>query len=64
MYNAGIELGEDNMNCPECHSSKVWKYGFRPSRHGKIARFQCTNCGHVFNESAKGHGKSHKKAVK
>ena len=33
------------VRCPHCHSTKVWKRGFMPSKSGPKRRYQCTECG-------------------
>jgi transposase-like protein len=51
--------GEDEMKCPDCKSSKTYKYGFRPkwvrglSGHKKKLfkqAYLCDNCGHQWVE--------------
>lgn len=39
------------MNCPSCQGRSV-KYGTKMTKNGRVQRFQCQECGHVFT----GHG--------
>lgn len=40
--------------CPECASQKLWKDGFRSTKHGDVQRWLCKVCGYRFSE---GHSK-------
>jgi transposase-like protein len=40
------------IKCPECKSSRVWKSGTMPTRHGKVNRYKCTDCGRSFGPGA------------
>lgn len=31
--------------CPECGSERVWRDGFRKTRHGRVQRWLCRDCG-------------------
>lgn len=44
---------ERNMQpCPKCGSREVRKYGTRIISGGsEVQRYQCTDCGHVFNST-------------
>jgi len=37
--------------CPECSGKRVWKDGFRYTKHGDIQRWLCRDCGLRFSES-------------
>jgi len=43
----------NRLQCPECHSYKTIKIGFRMTRRGKIQRYQCNNCGRNFSAEIK-----------
>ena len=36
------------MNCDSCGSDKTIKFGLKVLRSGKVQRYQCKTCGHVF----------------
>lgn len=36
------------MKCKKCGSDNLWKIGNRMSPNGHMQRYQCQNCGHVF----------------
>ena len=38
--------------CPECHSKKNWKAGFRQTLNGEVQRFLCRDCGFRFSEKS------------
>jgi transposase-like protein len=38
----------DNIKCPECKSTKVWRKGHVPNRKGPKARYVCYTCGRSF----------------
>jgi len=37
----------NQMNCPNCQGRSV-KYGTKMTKNGRVQRFQCQECGHVF----------------
>jgi integrase len=39
--------------CPECGSSRTYKAGLRKTKHGKVQRFKCKDCGLRFSESSR-----------
>jgi predicted RNA-binding Zn-ribbon protein involved in translation (DUF1610 family) len=36
------------LKCPECGSQQIIKYGWRITRKGRLQKYQCKNCGHIF----------------
>jgi integrase len=40
------------VSCPECHSTRVWKDGFRKAQSGTVQRYLCRNCEYRFSEYA------------
>lgn len=48
------KVSNNNDNCPECDSSKVFKQGTRISAGGQLkAKMQCQNCGKWFQKTIK-----------
>jgi transposase-like protein len=42
------------MECPECKSVKIYKFGSSMTRQGRKKRVQCQDCGKTFyNEEVK-----------
>lgn len=36
------------MNCKKCNSENTIKAGFKVRSGGKVQRYQCVDCGHIF----------------
>jgi integrase len=43
---------EASRECPECHSKRNWKAGFRETNFGSVQRFLCRDCGFRFSEKS------------
>ena len=41
-----------SIECPKCHSKKIWKDGKRKTQNGKNQRYICQKCEYRFSESA------------
>jgi integrase len=41
-----------SRECPNCHSQKFDKCGFRETRKGSVQKFLCQDCGYRFSESS------------
>ena len=41
---------EERIICPECKSPETIRNGTEKQRNGKIQKYKCKECGHVFNE--------------
>lgn len=39
---------EQNINCPVCQSDSVIKFGKTNRQGGRVQRYSCNECGHVF----------------
>jgi integrase/predicted RNA-binding Zn-ribbon protein involved in translation (DUF1610 family) len=44
-------LGKVSLKCPECHSRKIYRNGFRKQGQGLVQRFLCQECGYRFSPS-------------
>lgn len=42
---------EASRECPDCHSKKIWKDGFRETNNGLVQRSVCRECGYRFSSS-------------
>jgi transcription elongation factor Elf1 len=40
---------QPQAKCPHCNSDHVWKRGAQILREGMVQRYQCKNCGYLFN---------------
>jgi len=40
---------QNRLHCPECGSMRLYKDGFRYTRHGEVQRWLCRNCGFRFS---------------
>ena len=50
MVLSNIDGGEiASRECPNCHSKRSWKDGFRETNFGSIQRFICRDCGYRFS---------------
>jgi transposase-like protein len=36
------------MKCPKCLSKKTVRYGTQPSKIGRLQKYQCQICAHIF----------------
>lgn len=39
--------------CPECHSDRIAKYGFRHNMNREVQKYQCKECGKKFSEGSR-----------
>jgi len=40
---------EQNLRCPQCGSTKLWRDGIRYTGFGQVQRYLCRNCGYRFS---------------
>ena len=38
------------VRCPKCKSVKVYRFGSQITSNGKVQRYQCQKCGHVWRD--------------
>jgi integrase len=41
-----------SRECPNCHSNRIWKRGFRPTTFGLVQRYTCPDCETSFSEKS------------
>ena len=46
-------MEDDVIACPKCGSQTVVKFGISVTRAGRVQRYQCSDCGRIFNSPSK-----------
>lgn len=50
-FNKCEENDGKSIDCPSCHSNRIYRNGMRETENGSIQRYICRDCGHRFSKT-------------